>query len=208
MLQSNGKQFEKEIMAYLTTAKAREEAGSGVASQMSQPIIGSQASAAGAVIVAGGAAGAGSNANRQMGYNRFDQERYAAKDETGGFSIDTKLTYQPNGGALSLAPTTGGSGGGGGPPTPTDNVRSSSTSNPIAATAPSATSTQLATQKANVMPPSSSSSTAVANPKAKLVPSPNQPVKRTHVTPIIIVPNTNTSIITLFNCLDILQDLK
>lgn len=204
MLQSNGKQFEKEIMAYLTTAKAREEAGSGIASQMSQPIVGTQAGGtAGAAMVAG-AGGAGSNANRQMGYNRFDQERYAAKDETGGFSIDTKLTYQPNGGALSLAPTTGG-----GPTanTATDNVRSSSTSNPIAATAPNATSTQLVTQKANVMPPSSSS-TAVVNPKAKLVPSPNQPVKRTHVTPIIIVPNTSTSLITLFNCLDILQDLK
>lgn len=174
-------------MAYLTTAKAREEAGGQNASQMPSQ-VGSQVSSSAAAAAAAAAAAS----NRQMGYNRFDQERYAAKDETGGFSIDTKLTYQPNGGALSLANNTSQS----------SDRQTNPTQTPT---------TQLATQKANIMPPGGSSqlppSSSLA-PKAKLVQSPNQPVKRVHVTPIIIVPNTNSSIITLFNCLDLLQELK
>ena len=189
VLQSTGKQFEKEILAYLTTAKAKEEAGNDMGSQsmlnssQTGGIIPSQVSSQPSAIIT-------QQQQRQMGYNRFDQERYAAKDETGGFSIDTKLTYQPNGGALSLTPNPAA--------TPQHDSR------PSIAPPSSSISSQSATQKSNIV----ATQPTQALTKAKLIPSPNQPVRRTHAKPIIIVPNTPTSLITLFNCLEILQELK
>lgn len=172
VLQSSGKHFEKDINAFLQLIKAKEEGNSesGIAAA---PINGSQPVQQ-------------SQKSRQLGYNRFDQERYAAKDETGGFSIDTKLTYQPSIGALGLVPTpnsapTAGSG--------LDSQRL-------------LTQTQL-TQKNNstVSSQSSQSRPGYKSPSAQ-----NQ--KRTSTKPIIIVPNVPTSLITMINCHEILQDLK
>lgn len=170
VLQSSGKQFEKDINAFLQLIKEKEESGieTGLiapATNGSQPVQQSQKS-------------------RQLGYNRFDQERYAAKDETGGFSIDTKLTYQPGIGAIGIVPTP--------------------------ATAPSIgldsqrllTQTQL-TQKNNTVISQSSQSRPGGYKSAS-----SQSQKRTSTKPIIIVPNVSTSLITMLNCHEILQDLK
>ncbi len=91
VLQSTGKQFDKDISAFLQSIKAKEE--------------GSDASSSG--LNAMNSSGLNANApgvqkQRVLGYNRFDQERYQTKDDTGGFVIDTKLTYQANGGNISL----------------------------------------------------------------------------------------------------------
>ncbi|CAF0724683.1 unnamed protein product [Brachionus calyciflorus] len=162
VLQSNGKQFEKDINAFLQLIKAKEES-------IDNGAAGSQASAS-----QGAPASQQTQKSRQLGYNRFDQERYAAKDETGGFSIDTKLTYQPSVGGLSLTPN----------PPQTDSQRSSQSS-------------QLTQQNKNII----SSQSSQSRPSS-------QSQKRTSMKPIIIIPNIPTSLITMINCHDILQDLK
>lgn len=180
VLQSGGKQFEKDINAFLQLIKAKEEGaaeanhlqnGSSQQMQQSQSQQMSQNQKA-----------------RQLGYNRFDQERYAAKDETGGFSIDTKLTYQPSGGALSLTPNPNAT------PNPTLDTQR---------TLLSQQSSQLTQQNKNIITSSSQSSQG-----AKTAGSSTQSQKRTSTKPIIIIPNISSSLITMFNCLDILQDLK
>ena len=47
-----------------------------------------------------------------------------------------------------------------------------------------------------------------AVPIAQPRPSPGQPHKKTSRTPIIIIPAANSSLINMFNCKDVLQDLK
>ncbi len=92
VLQSTGKQFDKDISAFLQSIKAKEEGGEANGSGMNTlNSSGLNTSAAGV------------QKQRVLGYNRFDQERYQTKDDTGGFVIDTKLTYQPNGGSMSLS---------------------------------------------------------------------------------------------------------
>ena len=96
---NEGKQFEKDITAFLQLIRAKEEGGVGglvtnpaeLTNAQSQQVLSAQQQQQ------------MQNKTRQ-GYNRFDQERYAGKDETGGFGIDTKLTYQPSGGAMALTP--------------------------------------------------------------------------------------------------------
>ena len=172
VLQSSGKQFEKDINAFLQLIKAKEEGAADA--DMSQ----SQANGSQTMLQT-----QQSQKPRQLGYNRFDQERYAAKDETGGFSIDTKLTYQPSAGALSLTP------------------------NPSATPNPSLDSqrysqSQLTQQNKNIITTQSSQS----RPGYKSPTSQTQ--KRSSMKPIIIIPNITTSLITMINCHDILQDLK
>ncbi len=133
----------------------------------------------------------------RTGYNRFDQERYAGKDETGGFSIDTKLTYQPLGGGMSLTPN----------PNAATPVHESSKpgyyQNGSSSTANGSSNNQLVQQKTNVI---ANKIPAPAGISANIANSGQQ--KRTHTKPIIIIPNTATSLITMYNVIDILQDLK
>jgi len=80
VLQSTGKQFDKDISAFLQSIKAKEEGGEANASGMNTlNSSGLNTSAAGV------------------------QKQSQTKDDTGGFVIDTKLTYQPNGGSMSLS---------------------------------------------------------------------------------------------------------
>lgn len=84
VLQSTGKQFDKDISAFLQSIKAKEEgalAASGAGSMINSSLNGQQ----------------GAQKQRVLGYNRFDQERYQSKDDTGGFVIDTKQSYQASG---------------------------------------------------------------------------------------------------------------
>ena len=144
--------------------------------------------------------------SRALGYNRFDQERYSAKDETGGFSIDTKLTYQPNGGTISLATNTSQ------PPPPASQsnlldslTKPSQESKPVAFFQ----STQLTQQQPNIMTGSSISSSNINSAyKAKIGTGSAPLTKRSHSNPIIIIPAARTSIIQMINVADILQDLK
>jgi parafibromin len=173
VLQSNGKQFEKDINAFLQLIKAKEEGGVLDSTQDLKPAANSTITATTTTTTA------------RMGYNRFDQERYAGKDETGGFSIDTKLTYQPNVGPLSMTPNPNA--------TPAYDSSSSKTT--------TTTTTQLTQQKTNIVKPQ----TPVQNSQQQTQQSQK---KGHHQRPIIIIPNTNTSLITMYNASDILQDLK
>jgi hypothetical protein len=143
-----------------------------------------------------------SQKSRSLGYNRFDQERYSAKDETGGFSIDTKLTYQPNGGTISLTPNANNSS--------SNNNSSSSSLSALEKTAnlnkPQSYfhSSQINQNKSN-LPVNISQSTNLNKSKYT---SSNMPQKRSHSNPIIIIPATRTSLIQMINALDILQELK
>ena len=209
VLQSTGKNFEKEINAFLQIIKAKEAgaanamaadavsaaaaAATSAASAASAPTAASQAIASSSASASASSQIASQQQQQQaVGYNRFDQERYAAKDETGGFSIDTTLTYQPNGGsiALSSAPKS----------------------------LPSSSSTQQQQQQQQSSTSSSSSSTQHRQSTgSSVIGKPITPGKspggsssqvQRHVRPIIIIPATTTSLINMNNASDILQELK
>lgn len=97
VLQSTGKQFDKDIYAFLQSIKAKEEGSDLNTSGLNSSQLNNSSAQASQQVNA---------QKRSLGYNRFDQERYQTKDDTGGFNIDTKQTYQPNGG-LSLNPSQG-----------------------------------------------------------------------------------------------------
>ena len=143
--------------------------------------------------------------SRALGYNRFDQERYSAKDETGGFGINTKLTYQPNGGSISLTPNPNN----GTPPNPLiggNAAQSIDKASQLNKSAGYFQSTQLSQSKPNLP---SATPTAVNPVKAKYQSVTSAPLqKRSHSNPIIIIPSTRTSLIQMINALDILQELK
>lgn len=175
VLQSSGKQFEKDINAFLQLIKAKEEGTADNGAPATQANGSQPASQTQQV-----------QKSRQLGYNRFDQERYAAKDETGGFSIDTKLTYQPGVGALSL----------------NTNPSTAPTNPSLESQRLLSQTAQLTQQNKNIIPSQSSQT----RPGHKSPPSQTQ--KRTSMKPIIIIPNIPASLITMTNCHDILQDLK
>jgi len=179
VLQSTGKQFEKDINAFFQLIKAKEDSQNELSNtqslQFSQTASQVQAQKA-----------------RQLGYNRFDQERYAGKDETGGFSIDTKLTYQPNGGALSLTQNSSSQSANlSGSSQVT--ARLSANSNGNGAVKPTQdVSSQLSQNKTNIMSKSPVNSSS----------------KKVYIKPIIVIPAITSSLITMTNVVDILQDLK
>jgi parafibromin len=198
VLQSTGKEFDKDIMAFLQTIKLKEENHLSNVKNGNEisTLINANVNTAQNVNTA--ISNTAPNATqRQLGYNRFDQERYGAKDETGGFSIDTKLTYQPNGGSISLANN----------PNQTPQHPSSRNSISTESKTPMPTSHHLTPQKTNIQ------ATGKVKPEYTTAPLPpppptTTPQKRQHQKPIIVIPNTRTSLITMVNCLDILQDLK
>lgn len=183
ILQSTGKQFDKDITAFLIAIKSKEEGAdmnnSSMNLSMNNSNLNTNQQAA--------------NKSRTLGYNRFDQERYQTKDETGGFVIDTKLTYQPNGGNMSMTPN---------PKSPGPN----STSNQLNKSSSYFQSSQLTQQKTiSALSTSGTLNNSVAKPK---VPDTQQLQKRSHQNPIIIIPAARTSLIQMANALDILQELK
>lgn len=206
VLQSSGKQFEKDINAFLQLMKAKEDGGSGLIQDLNgggTALVNTQlgSGANGAHMMQSQTANSAQK-GRALGYNRFDQERYGAKDETGGFSIDTKLTYQPNGGTISLTPAHNNPSS-----TPAHNLTTSdnnkSNKNVPLQTASLSTSsnTQLTQQKTNIIPRPPSPHSLNTNPN-------NNQTQKSRKSPIIIIPNINSSLITMMNALDILQDLK
>ena len=189
VLQSAGKQFDKDISAFLQAIKVKEEGGdpNPIATQTtlgpSNPMNGASQPIQ-----------PNTQKSQKLGYNRFDQERYAAKDETGGFVIDTKLTYQPNGGTISLTPN------------PNATPSQDTTASQLNKSGSYLQSSQLSQQKPNVL--ATGSSVSSLNKSRPNSVSSSQPQKRTHSNPIIIIPAARTSLIQMINASDILQDLK
>lgn len=162
---------------------------------------------AGSQMGTGGAVGQTQSAilaqkSRSLGYNRFDQERYGAKDETGGFSIDTKLTYQPNGGTISLTPNHNSA-------SPAHTTEKSNGANrmPIASSS-QAPSTQLTQQKTNIIDNMKISQLRLNSTVGVGGIGGINQQQKSRKSPIIIIPNTPSSLITMLNALEILQDLK
>ncbi|XP_072919613.1 parafibromin [Hemitrygon akajei] len=149
ILQSTGKNFSKNIFAILQSVKAREE-GRAPEQRPPQNIIPPDPALR----------------NKQpipAAYNRYDQERFAKKEETEGFKIDTMGTYH----GMTLKSVTEGA-------------------------------SARKAQTPAVQP--------VPRPVSQARPPPNQ--KKGSRTPIIIIPAATTSLITMLNAKDLLQDLK
>uniref|UniRef100_A0A2P2I2X2 Parafibromin-like n=1 Tax=Hirondellea gigas TaxID=1518452 RepID=A0A2P2I2X2_9CRUS len=117
-------------------------------------------------------------------YSRYAQEMFNPKEETAGFKIDTMSSYH----GMSLKSVTEG----GRKVTPQQQQHTPSLPPP-----PHKSPSLIPT-------PSSTPQSGAASPSQ----SPSQQQKRVSRTPIIIVPNSQTSLITMFNCKDLLQDMK
>ncbi|KAL3314253.1 hypothetical protein Ciccas_007128 [Cichlidogyrus casuarinus] len=131
------------------------------------------------------AMGAGQQAQAsQMQYSRYDQERFAARQEdTAGFTIDTMATYHRKGLASMVA-------GGG--------------SNDVIPSDPRA---KQRDPRSNIAPgstPDPYRSVRTAN-EARMIARTKSRVSRV---PIIIIPATSTSMITMLNARDILQEMN
>lgn len=150
VLQSNGKQFLKNILAILTSIKAQEDGKA--APQEQAPEV---------APVAKDLVKKPATVNR---YDRYDQERFDSQKDTEGFKIDTMATFH----GLSLQSVKEGK-----------SQRTQPT--PLPRSAPKSRSGSQ---------------------------SPGKPQKRESKTPIIIVPSAATSLISLLNSKDLLQDYK
>ncbi|XP_014487904.1 PREDICTED: parafibromin, partial [Dinoponera quadriceps] len=116
-------------------------------------------------------------------YNRYDQERFIRqKEETEGFKIDTMGTYH----GMTLKSVTEG-------------TNPASVRKPAASNNPSSGTGNAQNSSSGGLLPTSA---------AKLTAQQAAQNKRPSRTPIIIIPSANTSLITMYNAKDILQDLK
>ncbi|KAK3590593.1 hypothetical protein CHS0354_001618 [Potamilus streckersoni] len=152
ILQSQGKTFAKNIFSLLQSIKVRED---GTSRGPVHPVPHTPSVPQRPV--------------QQVGYNRYDQERFRSKEETEGFQIDTTRTFD----GMTLKSVTAG----------------------VSA------KKQPAPQQ---QPPPSQPQQP--RPISQARPPPNQ--KKGSKTPIIVIPAATTSVITMFNSKDILQDLK
>uniref|UniRef100_A0A182RUP8 Parafibromin n=1 Tax=Anopheles funestus TaxID=62324 RepID=A0A182RUP8_ANOFN len=120
-------------------------------------------------------------------YNRYDQERFnRQKEETEGFKIDTMGTYH----GMSLKLVTQGSAGQNKAQQNSLNNNNSSSNNNLSGNMPPGRPKEL-----------------IPTAQARLL-AQNAANKRTSRTPIIIIPAATTSLITMYNARDVLQDLK
>lgn len=116
-------------------------------------------------------------------YNRYDQERFnRQKEETEGFKIDTMGTYH----GMSLKSVTESS------MQQKNKIQQQQSNNQI-------------NQRPNVALPPGRPKELIPTAQARLLP---QNVKRQSRTPIIIIPAATSSLITMYNAKDILQELK
>ncbi|EPQ15426.1 Parafibromin [Myotis brandtii] len=151
ILQSRGKAFAKDVFAILQSVEAREK---GRAPQQ-RP----------APRAAPAAPTLPTTQPIPAAYDRYDQERFKGKQETGGFHIDTMGTY--HGKTLESVTLEG------------------------------AAARETQTPAAQPVP--------VPRPVSQARPPLNQ--KKGSRTPIIIIPAATTSLITMLNAKDLLQDL-
>ena len=122
-------------------------------------------------------------------YNRYDQERFnRQKEETEGFKIDTMGTYH----GMSLKSVTEGSNQQKKQQQQQHQQQQQQQQNPLQ-------------QQIAQMPPGRPKELVPAA-QARMAPQNNN--RRPSRTPIIIIPATNTSLITMYNARDILQEMK
>ncbi|XP_014242740.1 parafibromin [Cimex lectularius] len=118
-------------------------------------------------------------------YNRYDQERFIRqREETEGFKIDTMGTYH----GMTLKSVTEGN-------------------QPKKTPAMPALQHNQQQQQQPQQTPQTTPSPLVSTAQARLNASVQQ-TKRVSRTPIIVIPSANTSLITMYNAKEILQDLK
>ncbi|XP_018015837.1 parafibromin [Hyalella azteca] len=136
-------------------------------------------------LAAGLGGGIAGQQQQNTGYSRYAQERFNPKEETAGFKIDTMSSYH----GMSLKSVTeGGSEG-----------RKATAAQQGAMHPPQ----QALRSSGIVSNPTATPQSGAASPAQSLAQQ-----KRPSRTPIIIVPNSNTSLITMLNCKDLLQDMK
>lgn len=122
----------------------------------------------------------------QIQYNRYDQERFnQPKEITEGFKIDTMGTYH----GMSLKSVTEGA----------------PQKKPAVIAMPSLGIT-INNNLAAMPPGRPQQKELISTAQARLLPQNAQ--KRVSRTPIIIIPSSTTSLITMYNAKEILQDLK
>lgn len=186
ILQSSGKNFQKSIFYILQSIKTREESNRnrGSLSQSAFSNLSSQVNRSQVPPLMNSQMNQHQNQqnsqqSQQQQYNRYDQERFAKTNDPGlGFSIDTTSTYH----GLTLKSVTEGG--------------SSATPGKVGGQI-SKTSSHNHHQTNNNHQHHGNQT----NSNSKLQ-------KRVSRTPIIIIPATNTSLITMYNAKAILQDLK
>ncbi|KAG1676683.1 Parafibromin [Nymphon striatum] len=155
ILQNAGKNFAKSIFAILQGIKAKEEGRHNPPIVMPSPAPRSTPARP---------------VTQAAVYNRYDQERFRGKEETGDFKIDTMGTYH----GMTLKSVTEG------------------------------TQHKKPLNKPQNMPPPQIQ--RVPSNSAAMQQRPTQ--KRVSRTPIVIIPAATTSLITMYNAKDVLQDLK
>ncbi|XP_033119165.1 parafibromin-like [Anneissia japonica] len=166
ILQSTGKDFDKNVFAILQSVKAQEEGKQNG----SAPGLHSRSQAHARTP----AKPSETDTRRKPSqpahyqYNRYDQEKFTRKEGTEEFKIDTTGTYH----GMPLKSVTEG-----------------------------------ASARKAVTPAPAPQPTPIPRPQI-VAPQSKQPTKRTSRTPIIIIPGSTTSLISLYNAKDLLQELK
>ncbi|BHF65610.1 accessory factor associated with RNA polymerase II [Sparganum proliferum] len=178
----------------------------------------------GGALVNGGMSANAPSGAQQMQYSRYDQERFAAgRDETAGFRIDTMGTYHGKG----LASMVGGGGGLTAPDATPAGAGSAAYGGGVATTPRPPTTPLLSAYDpgrpetpANYNTQTPRDPRGLATPLAGMTPDPYRsarvadtrllarPKPRASRVPIIIIPAAPTSLITMLNAQDILQDLR
>ena len=215
ILQSAGKNFAKNVFNILSSIKAREDG-----------VVGRPTGAGGGVVAAAAAAAqteapnatpaimapppALAKTQTQIAYNRYAQEGFGVDPESEGFNIDTMGTYH----GRTLRDVTEG--------VARVAKAASAAKNAAAAAAAAASSNTSAPSINNNNGPSSATpSSKMPPPSRPLQPASrsngivgaapatgNTPSKKTSRTPIIIIPASTTSLITMYNVKELLQESK
>lgn len=199
ILQSPFKEFSKNIFAILQNIKVREEGDLKQTLDLLIPTLNTSSLASNSLSSSISQQQLPSQLNSQqaapIGYSRYDQERFSNNREEEGFKIDTMETFH----GLTLKSVTEG-------------VSTKKTQLPFANNINNNNSnSNINSNNSNSIGSISDSNiSSVGSTSAKSVVANKTPgsQKKTSKTPIIIIPATNTSIITMYNVKDLLQDFK
>lgn len=210
ILQSAGKNFAKNVFAILSSIKARED---GVRPGAADTALETAPNATPAMMAPPPAMA--KTQTQQIAYNRYAQEGFGVDPETEGFNIDTMGTYH----GRTLRDVTEGVARVAKAATAAKSAAAAKTA-AAAAAAAAAGPSPAATAAAAF---SNGTPIAAATPSSKAMPPPSRPLppassrsvvapantsgnKKTSRTPIIIIPAATTSIITMYNVKELLQD--
>ena len=191
ILQSAGKNFAKNVFAILSSIKAREDNAAG---RPAAVVVTEAPNATPANNPAPAAPAA--KTQTQIAYNRYAQEGFGVNPDSEGFNIDTMGTYH----GRTLRDVTEGV---------ARVAKVAAANKTLGGAANNNNGPPMPAAKA--MPPPSRplpSSTSASRPGAANAASATTPSKKTSRTPIIIIPAATTSIITMYNVKELLQDCR